>query len=338
MFEWGESLDLGARWLMVRSPLPIRIGLFALLGALVGACTHGWVDQLDRRYRALLNNLGEMHSTATLDETSCTTFGHRLHSICALASLFAGLAFALTHLQSQHVPETGATDRLHVRLLFQLLLVSLLWVATLIDLRLYVIPDEITLRGGLLGLIIATVSGYLHPVPIWVDWNSPLVPVYGPYIPDWVNTHPHWHGFAFSVTGALAGIGLTWLVRILSALVLGTESLGFGDVTLMGMIGCYVGWQPILFVLLLAPLCSLVVAWGLSIGSGRLLLPYGPSLAAATLAVLVGWKWMWTPVRYEFGHWPTLLALVAGAFTGLVALLALLRLYRLIPTRPPANG
>ena len=77
--------------------------------------------------------------------------------------------------------------------------------------------------------------------------------------------------------------GLVWAVRIIGAIVLRREAMGFGDVTLMAMIGAFLGWQPCLVIFFLAPFAGLVV------GVLRLILfrdreiPYGPFLCLAAL-------------------------------------------------------
>ena len=69
--------------------------------------------------------------------------------------------------------------------------------------------------------------------------------------------------------------------------------MGFGDVTLMAMIGAFLGWQPCLVIFFLAPFAGLVV------GVLRLILfrdeeiPYGPFLCLATLFVIVRWHAVW---------------------------------------------
>ncbi|GIS60188.1 MAG: hypothetical protein CM1200mP2_24130 [Planctomycetaceae bacterium] len=85
----------------------------------------------------------------------------------------------------------------------------------------------------------------------------------------------------------------TWLVRSVSGLVLGREALGLGDVTLMAMIGSFVGWQPVLFIFLLAPFCGLVVGLLARVLTNRPFVPYGPFLAAAASVVLLAWRWIW---------------------------------------------
>jgi leader peptidase (prepilin peptidase)/N-methyltransferase len=163
-----------------------------------------------------------------------------------------------------------------------------------------------------------------------VDWNQPDL-IHGPYIPEWIKNHPHWHGLAFSIMGLVVGGGITWLVRWISRLALGAEALGFGDVTLMAMIGSFLGWQPMVFVFLLAPVCGIVIAVALRLTTGRRILPYGPFLSAAAVLVLFLWRRLWTPTREIFGHWPTLVGLAAVVTLGMAGLLGLLRLYRAIP-------
>jgi hypothetical protein len=74
-----------------------------------------------------------------------------------------------------------------------------------------------------------------------------------------------------------------------------------------------------------------VIAVALRLGRGRRILPYGPFLSAAAILVLFLWRWLWTPTREIFGHWPTLAGLVALVTLGMAVLLGLLRLYRAIP-------
>ena len=80
---------------------------------------------------------------------------------------------------------------------------------------------------------------------------------------------------------------MTWLVRWLSSVVLGQESLGLGDVTLMAMIGSFLGWQPLVFVFLLAPLCGIAMGLGVRLVTNRTYIPFGPYLSMAAVVVLV---------------------------------------------------
>ena len=97
--------------------------------------------------------------------------------------------------------------------------------------------------------------------------------------------------------------GLVWLVRIIGTAALHREAMGFGDVTLMAMIGAFLGWQPCLVIFFLAPFAGLVV------GVLRLILfrdreiPYGPFLCLATLLLIVRWHAIWDCTSGAFSPW-----------------------------------
>jgi len=54
----------------------------------------------------------------------------------------------------------------------------------------------------------------------------------------------HWAGLLSSLAGLAVGAGTIWIVRVLGSTVLGREAMGFGDVTLMAMIGAMLGCRP----------------------------------------------------------------------------------------------
>ncbi|GHV10048.1 hypothetical protein AGMMS50229_20970 [Campylobacterota bacterium] len=94
------------------------------------------------------------------------------------------------------------------------------------------------------------------------------------------------------------GGGLIWGVRLIGSWALGREAMGFGDVTFMAMIGAFVGWQPCFFIFFLAPVAGLalgIVKYAMV--SGRVI-PYGPFLALATVAVVIFWPVFW----FRFGE------------------------------------
>lgn len=252
--------------------------------------------------------------------------------VLVTAALFTLLVLAVMHdpWRTQWITEGGSINWGHWRLLYHYALLSFLVAATAIDFDQYIIPDRITLPGTLIGIGAATIVGNMQLMQVWVDWNQ-LHPIEGPYIPEWIKQHPHWHGLAYSLAGLAVGGGITWMARLVSQWVLRTEALGFGDVTLMAMIGSFLGWQPVVFVFLLAPAFGLLTAVTQRLAHGRRALPYGPYLSAAAVAVLFTWRWLWKPTREIFGHWPTLLGLFAGVVVTMALLLGLLRLYRAIP-------
>lgn len=254
----------------------------------------------------------------------------RLAIVAVNGLLWGALPVAMIAGRCQSLIEGGSIDWAHWRLLYQLILMSLLLTATVVDFDQYVIPDAITVPGVILGVGAAFAVSNLQIIPVWVDWNQ-WVPDVGPFIPKWIKNHHHWHGLIWSVAGLVAGATLTWMARIVSQSILGVEALGLGDVTLMGMIGSFIGWQGVLCVFLIAPACGLLVGLMMRFTKGRRAMPYGPCLAAATIVVLFNWRVIWERTRDLFGHWPTLLGMVVLVIGGMALLLGLLRLYRSIP-------
>jgi leader peptidase (prepilin peptidase)/N-methyltransferase len=98
----------------------------------------------------------------------------------------------------------------------------------------------------------------------------------------------------------LVGAGLVWFVRVVGSAALGKEAMGFGDVTLMGMVGAYLGWQPTVVVFFIAPFLGLVVGVAQWVLRGTKLIPYGPYLSLATLIVLLMWGPIWARVQGHF--------------------------------------
>ena len=69
--------------------------------------------------------------------------------------------------------------------------------------------------------------------------------------------------------------------------------MGFGDVTLMAMIGAFLGWQSALIVFFLAPFAGLVLGLAQWLLTRENRIPYGPFLCAAAVAVLLRWAVIW---------------------------------------------
>ncbi len=315
MSDWFLHInDLLFRF-VTRGPAWRHVAAFLPLGLAVGVLVSRWSAKMIAHESGGERHLAGWAKTAVVLST---------------AGLYTLLVLAVTHGRCQWITEGGSINWGHWRLLYHYALIALLVAATTIDFDQYLIPDEITVPGTLLGIAVAAGVGNMQLMQIWVDWNH-LDPIEGPYIPHWIKEHPHLHGLAFSLAGLIAGAGITWLARAISQWVLGVEALGLGDVTLMAMVGSFLGWQPVIFVFLLAPTCGIAAAVTMRLAYGRRALPYGPYLSFATLLVLLTWKWLWGSTKVIFGHWPTLLGLVGGMIAGMALLLGLLRMYRAIP-------
>lgn len=252
----------------------------------------------------------------------------------SMALLFAGFGWLLVEARCQSVEDVLPSRELwQNRLPFHLLFMFLLMTATITDFLDYVIVDAVVLPGTLIALVWATVSGELQMIHVWVQWDYELVDLYGPYRPEWMKVHQHLHGFIWSLCGLTTGAGLMAIVRSSSRFILGTPAVGQGDVTLMGMVGAFMGWQPTLCVLAIAPLVGIVMGLIGRILSGKSFVAFGPYLAIAAFVVLCSWRQLWEVqrLRIVFSHWPTIAAMVGGSFAAFCILLFGLKLFRAAP-------
>ncbi len=252
----------------------------------------------------------------------------------AIVAVVVGLTLTELRWNCLDTPEVQpSTWGRQARLVYHAILGTLLVLATVIDLDCYLLPDSLTMPGLLIGFAGAVGLQELQIAHLWVDWAYAIPQLRGPFIPAWYSTHPEAHALAWSVAGACTGAAITQLVRSLSRGVLGREAMGFGDVTLMLMIGSFTGWQAVVLIFILAPLTGLAFAVAGKIVANQPYIPYGPCLAAATLIVLFAWSWLWARTRLIFSDLSGVGLLAAVAFAALVVLLLLLRGYRSIPTR-----
>ena len=138
----------------------------------------------------------------------------------------------------------------------------------------------------------------------------------------------HWIGLLTALIGMAASGGIVWIVRIIGAITLRKEAMGFGDVLLMMMIGSFIGWQGGMIVFFLAP------GAGLLIGILQLLfrrdqyIPYGPFLCLATLAVLVYWADIWHETRSLFELGLFLPGILLGCMAAMAVMLTVWRIIK----------
>lgn len=258
--------------------------------------------------------------------------------VLATALIFGLFHWASLELRCLETPEVqpSGTGR-YWRLAYQLTLFALLILATAIDFDCYMIPDAITVPGVLLGILGAGLIGEAQVCHLWVDWSLAVPQLRGPFIPAWYDAHRFLHGVAWSISGLVTGAGLTWLARLISSRVLGQEAMGSGDITLMAMIGAFLGWQAVTLVFLLAPITGLVAGLFIRTLSGKTYLPYGPWLSIAAVIVLFNWSRLWEQTRLIFSDWLSIAVLATIGGGGFVILLWLVQLYKSIPTRREAK-
>lgn len=165
------------------------------------------------------------------------------------------------------------------RLVVAVILIPLFVVASVVDWRFQIIPDEVNAFGLLAGtgLSIAWTLWYAYrhwsTGDPWRILNSPSAILW-----------------AFS--GFMVGAGSLWLFHLLGSAYAGTDAMGFGDVKLAAFVGLFLG-----------PLGTLVfLAWGMLLGAaagvivklvgggrmqgGYTAFAFGPYLCAGALVAL----------------------------------------------------
>jgi len=142
---------------------------------------------------------------------------------------------------------------------------------SMIDLREMILPDEITLPGLSLGVVVSF------------------------FVPELHETAARWGGLLSGVAGALVGSGVIYGVGAAGTILFRRklksigeeEAMGFGDVKLMAMVGAVIGvWKVLLVNLVLAPVLGAVVGLALKMRTGRDIIPFGPFLALGTLIAI----------------------------------------------------
>jgi prepilin signal peptidase PulO-like enzyme (type II secretory pathway) len=182
-------------------------------------------------------------------------------------------------------------------------------------------------RGRLYGLRVlsARVSRELLRPPI--SWIAVVGMV--SILAVWYHGGPSWLGLLTALVGVIGGGAMVWAVRIVGSAALHREAMGFGDVTLMMMIGGFLGWQPGVIIFFVAPLPALIAGVAQIVLRRDDVIPYGPFLCLGTLAVMLSWAWGWNVddgVYRAFFEFPWL---VPGVLVvGVIMLGAMLVLWR----------
>ncbi|MFQ3670194.1 MAG: prepilin peptidase [Verrucomicrobiia bacterium] len=145
-------------------------------------------------------------------------------------------------------------------------------IATFVDLDHYIIPDEVSLGGVLVGLILSTLIPDLHQATSW------------------------WGGLKASLLGVAVGGGALWAIAFLGSIIFRKEAMGMGDIKLLAAMGAFLGWTAVPFIIGVASMLGAVIGACLLLRKNKLWgvrLPFGPFLAAAALLWLLGGhQWM----------------------------------------------
>jgi leader peptidase (prepilin peptidase)/N-methyltransferase len=119
----------------------------------------------------------------------------------------------------------------------------------LTDARHYIIPDEFSVGGLGIGLLIAVIAG--------------------------------WPAFVTALIGAATGFGILLFVAWAGEKAFKKEAMGGGDIKMMAMVGAFVGWQGVLLTIFGGSLLGTLVFLPLRLVGKNVLVPFGVFLAAA---------------------------------------------------------
>jgi len=169
-----------------------------------------------------------------------------------------------------------------------------------------------------------------HSIALGAD-----VPFAGFVVRAWGDRN--WQGLLTSLVGLLIGGGIIWAVRNVGTLVLEREAMGFGDVTLMAMIGTFLGWQPCLIVFFVAPFFALAFGVVQLVVHRDAEIPYGPFLCMATMLIVLSWRTVWEGVANVFALGWLIGAVMIGLLVVLAGLLMLIRVIRELFSSAPAE-
>jgi prepilin signal peptidase PulO-like enzyme (type II secretory pathway) len=138
-----------------------------------------------------------------------------------------------------------------------------------------------------------------------------------------------WRGLLTSLVGLAVGGGTVWAVRLVAGGALRQEAMGFGDVTLMAMIGSFVGWQVSLFAFVLAPLTAVLIVLVQFVVTRNRVTAFGPYLCAGTVVTLLCWPVLWERFgAIIFGFGPILVPLLVSLLLLMGGMLAVWRMIR----------
>jgi leader peptidase (prepilin peptidase)/N-methyltransferase len=148
-----------------------------------------------------------------------------------------------------------------------LLLIGALMVSTFTDIELQIIPDAVTISGMAMAPLLSLLVPELHAKfsLLGRERIDSLIAC----------------GIGMGV-----GAGMLYVVGRLGKLVLQQEAMGGGDVKLMGMVGGFIGWQGTVMTFFLGAIIAAVVGVALLVRRRQRVIPFGPFLSVAAVAVM----------------------------------------------------
>ena len=142
-----------------------------------------------------------------------------------------------------------------------MILIPMLLIAFMIDFRLQIIPNRLTLTMFEVGLIFTFIKTLLITgggINIFID----------------------------SMLGMIIGGGIFLLITLIGGAIAGKEAMGFGDVKFMGALGLFFGWLNIIMISVMSFLFAAIVGIIILIARKRKFseyIPFGPFIVVASM-------------------------------------------------------
>ena len=143
-------------------------------------------------------------------------------------------------------------------------LVPMLISAFVIDYRLQIIPNRLTLTIFETGLIF-TFANVL------------------------INTNAGISIFMNNMLGMIVGGGIFLIITLIGGLIAGKDAMGFGDVKLMGALGLFFGWMNIIMVAVMAFLLAAVISIIILVSRKKKAdeyIPFGPFIVISAIIAM----------------------------------------------------
>lgn len=206
----------------------------------------------------------------------CRSCGERISLIYPAVELFTGLLFVFYYWRFaahyvppiEALPESSFVLRMGALYLVHMGFICALLVATFVDFKYLIIPDEISIGGTFAAVAASFVFPMIHESALWPG-------------------RPHLSGLFSSLIGAAVGASAIYGIGVAGKAAFRKEAMGFGDVKLMAMIGAFLGWKLVLFVLFFSALLGAAYGGVHLALTGRSKIPYGPFLSLAAVISLV---------------------------------------------------
>jgi len=199
----------------------------------------------------------------------CRHCQHEISALYPIIEIITGIMFLLLF-HSVLMVKGGLISAY----IFYLIFCCLLIVGSFVDLKFYIIPNEITYTG----LILAPIAGLLCTG--FHNLNSALG--------YFDNSADQWMlSLQASMIGVFVSGGMIYLCGVIGKLILRKEAMGFGDVKLMGVIGGFLGWKLAVATFFLAPFFGLLIGIPKLITKKGKMIPYGPFLSLAAFICLL---------------------------------------------------